>query len=187
MLSRTQNPLGAPPKGGAVLYGKGAWFRVPPTGCVVPEGSGRATGQTLKIHTPCDPEIPLFGTIPCKMPKLLDAPWSVLAQEESRATGLARGREVVACRELCSQEQDSVLALRRVLNLLSENKSKMQNHGSVNFQCLPGCPPTAFRNHTPRRRHPSTRLFPMHQGHHQRLPSTGRKKSVPSGGPPRTP
>lgn len=121
-----------------MLYGKGAWFRVPPTGCVVPEGSGRATGQTLKIHTPCDPEIPLFGTIPCKMPKLLDAPWSVLAQEESRATGLARGREVVACRELCSQEQDSVLALRRVLNLLSENKSKMQNHGSggVPFVCV---------------------------------------------------
>lgn len=41
-----------------------------------------------------------------------------------------RGREVVAGRELCSRESKAALALRSVLNLLSENKSKMQNHGS---------------------------------------------------------
>lgn len=39
-----------------------------------------------------------------------------------------RGREVVAGRELCSRESKAALVLS-VLNLLSENKSKMQNHG----------------------------------------------------------
>lgn len=96
---------------------------------VIPADRGRASWTdlaTFKTHAPCDPEIPLLEGYLCKMPKMLNASWFALAQEERGTTSAFCSRWCLHEGELLSQ----TLEQRNVPNLLSENKSKTHRHRS---------------------------------------------------------
>lgn len=66
---------------------------------MVPADRGRASWAdlvTFKMNATYDPEIPFLGGYLCKMPKMLNASWFVLAQGQRGANSLFHIRVVVA-------------------------------------------------------------------------------------------